>query len=436
MNVSIGQVTLISVFFCLSCSQKISTPPHIVLILADDLGYGSIGCYGNDTIATPHLDALAEDGLLFTNFYANGPVCTPTRAALLTGRYQQRAGLEGVIYARGQTRQTGLDTAEVTLADMLRRSGYTSAIVGKWHLGYAPAYNPLHQGFSDFHGYVSGNVDYQTHVDGAGIYDWWDGRDTAVEVGYVTDLITDHATRFIQNHQRDPFFLYIAHESPHVPFQGPGDDGYRQVDSTFSYLGPVKDQGRALREMIESLDLSVGKVVSALEEQGLRESTLLIFISDNGGERWADNGDLKGHKTMLTEGGIRVPAIFSWPGTIPPGRSDQPAITMDIVPTVLDLCAPQVQAPPLDGISLRPILTEGSFLPDRPLYWRYRDSRAVRRGNWKLHLESIDTTLFDLSQDAQERHNLRAQEQAVANDLLEGFRAWDNEMNGYAQKTK
>lgn len=192
-------------------TKQRSTQPNLVLIMADDLGYQGIGCFGNDLIKTPNLDQMAKEGLLFTDFHANGAVCTPTRAALLTGRYQQRAGLEGVIYARGATRETGLSTTEYTLANALKSAGYATAITGKWHLGYRKEFNPTHYGFDEFYGYVSGNVDFHTHFDNSGVYDWWHNLDTIQETGYATDLITEHAINFIKKIKTNPFFsMYLT----------------------------------------------------------------------------------------------------------------------------------------------------------------------------------------------------------------------------------
>ncbi|MEA3476736.1 MAG: sulfatase-like hydrolase/transferase [Bacteroidota bacterium] len=196
--------------------------PNIIIILADDYGYGDVGCYGSKRFLTPHLDALAAGGLRFTDFHSNGTVCSPTRAALLTGRYQQRTGINGVVTAAGH-RHTGLDLEETTFAEVLKSEGYVTALFGKWHLGYLPDYNPVRQGFDEFTGYVSGNVDYHAHLDQTGMEDWWKQDELNPECGYTTDLITDHGVDFIQRHSEKPFLLYIAHEAPHYPYQGRND---------------------------------------------------------------------------------------------------------------------------------------------------------------------------------------------------------------------
>lgn len=401
--------------------------PNIVIIIADDLGYGGIGSYGNDSIATPHLDSLAYDGLKFTDFYANAPVCTPTRAALLTGRYQQRAGLEGVIYARGDTRQTGLDTTEISLAKVLQNNGYTTGIVGKWHLGYRKAYNPVKHGFEAFYGYVSGNVDYHTHYDNTGVYDWWHNQDTIQEEGYVTDLITEHAVEFIEQNREKPFFLYVAHEAPHVPFQGRNDPGYRFSGQEFTYYGPVKEQWRAYREMIEVMDEGIGKIMQTLKDHNLDENTLVFFLSDNGAlEKYGSNGRLRGQKGSLYEGGIRVPAIAYWKGKIKPGTSSTTAMSMDLMPTALAVS--KANLPPghkLDGIDLSPLLFEEQPLSDRYLYWRYRKQKAVRQGAWKLLITGTDTALYNLEQDLKEVKNLAAQLKDTVKILSTRLQLWE-----------
>jgi arylsulfatase A-like enzyme len=223
----------------IACSEEPGRPPNIVLVLADDMGYGDASCYGNEAFRTPCLDALAAKGMRFLDFHSSGPVCSPTRAGLLTGRYQQRAGIPGVIYADPkQNRHHGLQVEEITFAELLQKAGYATAVCGKWHLGYQKQYNPVHHGFGRFRGYVSGNVDYISHYDRMEIYDWWDGLELVEEEGYSTHLITEHAVRFIEENRRRPFCLYVAHEAPHSPWQGPPDPPIR---------GPEAKPGGAVR---------------------------------------------------------------------------------------------------------------------------------------------------------------------------------------------
>jgi len=417
--------------------QPEPTRPNIVIIMADDLGYGGIGSYGNDSIRTPNLDSLAAKGLSFTDFYANAPVCTPTRAALMTGNYQQRSGLEGVIYVRGETRQVGLDSSQLTIAKLMKGQGYATGIMGKWHLGYQPEYNPVQHGFDEFYGYVSGNIDYHTHYDNAGIYDWWHNLDTIQEEGYVTDLITEHSVDFIHQHKEQPFFLYVAHEAPHVPFQGRNDPGYRYPGQEFSYYGPVEDQQRAYREMVEVMDEGIGKIMQSLRQNGLEENTLVFFLSDNGAEAFGSNGGLSGQKTNLYEGGIRVPAIAYWKGRISPATSPQPAMSMDLLPTALALGgAEQSTTSAFDGKNLTGLLLEQQLLDERPLFWRYRNEKAVRKQNWKLLISAGDTLLFNLEEDMYEQEDLADSQPARVEELGKALDEWETEMSAVEMKTR
>lgn len=429
-------VCIVCSFCSFSCSERPPSRPNIILIMADDLGYQGIGCFGNDTLQTPHLDALAKAGLLFTDYHSNGSVCTPTRAAMLTGNYQQRSGLEGVIYVKGETRQVGLDTTTWTMAQALRAGGYQTGIMGKWHLGYLPEYNPIHHGFDEFYGYVSGNIDFHSHYDNAGIYDWYHNLDSIQEEGYVTDLITDHAVDFIEKHQEEPFFLYVPHEAPHVPFQGRNDPPYRFADNEFTYYGPVKDRSRAYREMVEVLDEGVGRLIASVRRLGLEDNTLIVFVSDNGAERFGHNGELNGDKGSLLEGGQRVPAIAYWKNKIKPGRTDEIVMSFDWMATFLSLGDLSTAQPTLDGLDLSDLLLKGQALPERDLFWRYRQERAVRSGPWKLWLHQQDTMLFNLQEDLGEVQNQALGQPKVLEELLGKYQAWETEMDRYSQKTK
>lgn len=405
------------------------TRPNIIVIMADDLGYGGIGCYGEPDVSTPNLDSLAAKGIRFTDFHSNGSVCTPTRAALLTGNYQQRSGMEGVIYVRGETRETGLDTSQVTIAEMLKTSGYATAIMGKWHLGYKKEFNPVNQGFDEFYGYLSGNVDYHSHYDNAGIYDWWHNQDSIREEGYVTDLITRHAVDFIGQHKDSPFFLYVAHEAPHVPFQGRNDTAYRYPGREFTYYGPVEDQKATYREMIEVMDEGVGTIMAALRKNQLEENTLVIFVSDNGAEAFGNNGNLNGKKGDLLEGGHRVPAIAYWKGRIVPRESSETLISMDILPTLLTISGTQrPDGMAFDGTDFSTVLFDGDSLDTRTLFWRYNGQKAARKGPWKLVLTDADTLLYNLDADPGETRNLSGERPDIGGDLLRELEGWEKEM--------
>jgi arylsulfatase A len=404
--------------------------PNIVLILADDLGYGGLGCYGNTKINTPNIDDLARNGIRFTDFHSNGSVCSPTRAALLTGNYQQRSGLEGVVYARGKTRQVGLDTSQVTIAKLLKKNGYTTGIMGKWHLGYTKEFNPIHHGFDEFFGYVSGNVDYHSHYDGTGIYDWWNNLDIFEEEGYVTDLITEHAVDFIESNKDNPFFLYVPHEAPHVPFQGRKDPAYRFADNEFTYYGPVSDTLTTYNEMVEVMDEGVGKIMEALKRNGLAENTLIFFISDNGAEKFGDNGGLNGNKISLLEGGHRVPGIAYWKNRIKPGIIDETLMTMDMLPTILALTntstKEQIQ---FDGVDFSKVLFENSALENRTLFWRYTNEKVIRESQWKLFITGNDTALFNLKENLAETLDMSPHKKNIVNDLLIKLAAWENDID-------
>ncbi len=414
---------------CHAPPQVAPSRPNIILIMADDLGYGGIGSFGESMIRTPHLDELAKYGIRFTDFHANAPVCTPTRAALLTGNYQQRAGLEGVIYARGASREIGLDTSQVTLAKLLKESGYATGIIGKWHLGYRKEFNPSYHGFDEFHGFVSGNIDYHSHYDNTGLYDWWHNLDTVREEGYVTDLITSHAVNFIDQHKDQPFFLYIPHEAPHVPFQGRNDPPYRFPGEEFTYYGPVEDRQRAYKEMIEVMDEGIGQVMAALKQNDLEENTLVFFISDNGAETFGNNGGLNGQKGNLLEGGHRVPAIAYWKGKIPAGESAATLMSMDLMPTILKITeTPSPDAQQFDGLDFSSLLFEDEKLEERTIFWRYGSQKAARNNSWKLLISEQDTVLYNLENDLKESTDVSEKHPSIREDLIDLLEAWETDV--------
>lgn len=420
--------TLLSTGFAIG-TGKAEPKPNIILIMADDLGYGDLSCYGNKKFATPNLDRLASEGMRFTDFHSSGPVCSPTRAGLLTGRYQQRAGIPGVILAGfDENRHHGLHTKEITFAEQLRSAGYATAIFGKWHLGYARNFNPVHHGFDQFKGYVSGNVDYISHFDRLEVHDWWDGQEDSPETGYTTHLITRNAVNFIEQHRDRPFCLYVAHESPHTPFQGPGDPPIRGPEKVPEDSSP-EFRDRAYREMIQEMDSGIGEIMDTLERQGLSSNTLVFFLSDNGAA-YGSNGLLRGKKGQLWEGGHRVPAIAWWPGQIKAGTVCQsPAISLDLTPTMWEIAGVSTPAGHhLDGISLMPVLLSGKTPPEkRQFYWSYQEAGAMRDGDWKLLINAggkKHTQLFNLSDDPSEQHNLEKQYPEQVKKMSAAFRDW------------
>ncbi len=411
--------------------------PNLILIMADDLGYGGLGCFGNSEVSTPALDSLASKGLRFFDYHSNGAVCSPTRASILTGMYPQRSGLEGVIYARGPTRKTGLDPSRTALAEILRQHGYKTGIMGKWHLGYDRSFNPVHHGFEDFRGFVSGNIDYHSHYDNTGVFDWWHDLDTAHEVGYTTDLITKHSIEFIRKNHENPFFLFVSHEAPHVPFQGRNDPAYRFSDNEFTYYGPVEDRDRAYREMIEVMDEGIAKIMATLDELKLTENTLVVFVSDNGAEPFGHNGNLRAHKGSLFEGGHRVPGIAFWKNRIVADTTSQLVVSMDWYPTFLTLAG--IDEPMdivVDGIDLSRLLLHNDDLPERPVFWKYRDQTALRMKEYKLLIDRDSTYLFDLATDQGESSNLVNQRPHLADSLSKVLNDWRKVMESIPQKTR
>lgn len=420
--------------FLFSCTaneprgEEPAGPPNFILIMADDLGYGDLSCYSNERIQTPHIDRLAAEGLKLLDFHSNGAVCSPTRAALMTGKYQQRTGVEGVITAAGH-REVGLNLEEVTLAEELKKQGYACGIFGKWHLGYAPEFNPVRQGFDEFVGFVSGNVDYHAHIDQEAYLDWW--RDTTIqnEEGYTTDLITQYGVDFIQAHQDEPFFLYLPHEAPHYPYQRRVDEPVRAVGVKNLREVPADSIPDIYREMVEVMDEGIGRIMQTLRATGLDQNTIVLFCSDNGANGRGNNGALRGTKGRVYEGGHRVPAIVWYPTGIKGGAtSDEPILSMDILPTFLDFVDVEPSASDVDGISFKNLLLHGEPLPERDLFWSFRQRHAVRSGDWKLVVTGTEEgermELFNLSEDLSEQTDLIEQYPEEARQLREKLRVW------------
>ena len=427
--------------------------PNIVVIMADDLGYGDISPY-DGWIDTPRLDRMAGEGMRFLDFHSSGNVCSPTRAGLMTGRYQQRAGIPGVLFANPArpSHDDGIGAGEVILAEALRARGYATGVFGKWHLGYRARFNPVRHGFDEFRGFVSGNIDYHSHIDTMGRADWWRDDELSAEPGYATHLVTEHALRFIDRHRDRPFFLYLPHHAPHYPFQGPDDPADRTVGGEFDPRGSVADRRRAYRDMVREMDAGIGEVLDALEAHGIADRTLVWFFSDNGAAQWGSNGPLRGLKATDWEGGHRVPSIAVWPGRIPAGtETDQLASTLDVMPTLLSLVgsggagtassrdgsassrAEEMALPPFDGVDLSPVLLRQETLAPRRLFWgadgTFWNGAAVRDGPWKLVIYRHEGTpgppmLFDLEEDLGEQEDLAAAHPDRVERLLAALEAW------------
>ena len=412
--------------------------PNFVIIMADDLGYGDLSCY-DGWIPTPNIDRLAKEGMKFLDFHSSGNVCSPTRAGLMTGRYQQRAGIPGVVYAdpARDAHYHGLQTSEVTFAKLLKNAGYRTAIFGKWHLGYETKYNPIHHGFDLFRGYVSGNVDYISHVDQAGQFDWWHQDQLVQEPGYSTHLITQHAVKFIEDNQDRPFCLYLPHEAPHYPYQRPNDSAQRSVNQVRRVRRP--NDKETYRIMVEEVDKGVGAVLAKLKECGLDNNTLVVFFSDNGATKLGSNGKLRGQKGTDWEGGHRVPMVARFPGMIRPGSESRAlTISLDVMPTMLEMAGVSIPAN-LDGVSLLSHLKEAPTQKrvTRKLFW---NGRAMRDGSWKLMVDNkkkkpsknrgrVKPQLFDLSNDLSESKNVAAKHPQRVTEMLSQLKAWKEEVH-------
>lgn len=443
---SINIVVCALVFLCapLGAPQAQASKPNIVLIVADDLGYGDVGCYGSTLNKTPNIDTLAAGGVRFTDFHSSGPMCSATRAAMLTGRYQQRFGpqFDGALSGMSNTPGEGLPLAAVTIAEVLKKQGYATGMFGKWHLGYAPPLTPAGQGFDEFRGLLSGDGDHHTHVDRSGNPDWWHNDTLEPEEGYNAELLTEHSVDFIQRHREEPFFLYLPHLAIHFPWQGPADPPHRKVGTSYQNdkWGIIEDRGNVqphVKAMVEAVDNSVGKIVGTLKEAGLLENTLVIFTSDNGGyltygedfKNISSNGPLRGQKTEIWEGGHRVPMIASWAGKIRPGVTAELGHSTDFLPTFGKLAGAPLEGLPLDGVDLAPLLFKGDALPERMLFLRKGDAGAVRSGPWKLDRHGDRMELFNLDSDLGESKDLAAQMPEKVEALQAAWTQWEADVN-------
>ena len=439
-----------------------SKRPNIVMFMTDDQGYGDLSCMGSTDFRTPHLDQLAASGVRFTSWYANSPVCSPSRASLLTGRYPGNAGVRSIL--AGHRTASGLPASVPSLATALKKAGYQTAMYGKWHLGLAPGSRPEDHGFDEWFGFMAGCVDYYSHIFYWGMnrggpgndptHDLWEnGSEVWHNGAYLTEVITERSVAYIRKAaQRDePFYLYVAYNAPHYPMHAT-----RKYVDRFPDLAPDR---RIMAAMLSAVDDGVGEVCAELQRQGIWEDTVVTFMSDNGPSRetrnWLDgrqdpyyggtSGKLKGHKFSLYEGGTRVPGIVTWPAQIPAGQViDTPAAAMDLCPTLLGISGGDPSAYDLDGVDLMPALADGSELPERDIFWEMGQQTAVRRGAWKLVLSGQliegappedDVHLSNLDEDMGERHNLKdvypdlaAELTAAAEDWRAGIeRRWQDE---------
>jgi arylsulfatase A-like enzyme len=408
------------------------TRPSFVFIMADDLGYADLGSYGGRAPTTPCLDAMAAAGLRFTDGYSNSPVCSPTRFALMTGRYQYRlrGAAEEPITGKARGRDDlGLPPSHPTLPSLLRDAGYATALAGKWHLGYPPHFGPVMSGYMEAFGPLGGGIDYFSHCDRGGTHDLFENGAEVQRTGYVTDLITERAVDFIgrQRGKPAPFLLSVHYTAPHWPWLTRADEAEsRRIHKAIHHVdgGSVE----IYRTMLNHMDEGIGRLFDALKAAGAGENTLVVFTSDNGGERFSDTWPFVGKKMDLLEGGIRVPLLATWPAVVAPGGvTSQIAVTMDWVATFLAAAGVKPHRDyPLDGLDLAPVLRSPAATVHRELYWRmkYRKQRAVRSGDWKyLSMDGYEY-LFNLARDGRERANLARREPARLEALRAKYEAW------------
>jgi arylsulfatase A-like enzyme len=412
--------------------QRFSGSPNVVFIMADDLGYADLSCYGRPDLSTPNIDRLAMRGARFLQAYANSAVCSATRTALITGRYQYRLaiGLEEPLTGR----DVGLPPDQPNLASLLKKAGYGTTLVGKWHLGSLPKFGPLQSGYDHFYGFREGASDYYDHDTNL-----WDDDVQVHEMGYLTDLLGSRAVDVVNGYAKSgrPFLMSLHFNAPHWPWEAPGDQA--ESNRLRSAGGGLRSQfdvdggsQKTYQRMIQAMDLQVGRVVQALNANGLAENTIVIFTSDNGGERFADTWPFTGLKTELLEGGLRIPSIVSWPARIPRGRTtEQVAISMDWLPTLLAAAgvSPDPAFPP-DGMNLLPMLTQNATPVERKLFWRYKANaqRAARIGDYK-YLKVLDNTfLFNVVEDPMERANLKVRRKDVYDRIVTEWHDWNATM--------
>jgi arylsulfatase A-like enzyme len=411
-----------------------SARPNVLFILADDLGWGDLSCYGRPDYRTPNLDRLAAEGTRFTQGYAASPVCTPTRCALMTGQYPARhpVGIEEPLHERSVVgTRVGLEPEFPTVASLLKEAGYETALVGKWHLGYLPKYGPLKSGFDEFYGHMSGAIDFFTHDDMTGERDFFQNEEPVPpsRVGYMTDLLTERAVEYVRRRRTRPFYLSLHYNAPHWPWEGPGDAAAarkaKRGYAEFRGGGSMK----VYAEMMRSMDEGIGRVLGALAAAGLAGSTLVVFTSDNGGEHFSYNWPFTGAKGSLREGGLRVPAIVRWPGVVAAGRTtEQVAVTMDWAATLVAAAGARPRPEhALDGIDLLPFVRARGARPPvaRTLFWRFGTQSAARRGDLKYLHDGRGEYLFDLSADVRENGDLKKARAAEFEQLKAEFAGWE-----------
>ena len=439
---------LIAVVFsllCLNCLLAEAQPrrPNILVIVTDDMGYADIGIHGSKDIPTPNIDALAQVGIRFSDAYVSGPYCSPTRAGLLTGRYPQRFGHEFNLDMSPDYRDFGLPLSETTIADHLKRAGYRTALVGKWHLGFGDQFHPQARGFDEFFGFLGHSHSYfdsESATNNALL----DGRNVVSATPYLTDALADHAVDFIKRQKSRPFFLYLAFNAVHTPMEA--------TDKYLARFNHIKDtRRRTYAAMLSAMDDGIGKTLAALRAEGLEENTLIIFFNDNGGPTMkgttingSSNAPLRGSKRQTWEGGIRVAFIVRWKGHLAEGKVDaRPIIQLDVLPTALAAAGVHSKRQ-LDGVNLLPFLTGNrSGQPHEALYWRLGQHMAIRKGDWKLvqteegpvrraspstHNDLSHAELYNLAEDIGETRNLASTHPRKVRELAAAWLRWNKKL--------
>lgn len=423
------------------CAPAAGSLPNVILIVADDLGYGDVGCFGSSDLRTSHLDALAARGMRFTDAYVGNPVCGPSRACLLTGRYATRYGFE-------INWDNILPPVQPSVAEMMRQAGYATGLIGKWHLGHTPDTNPLARGFDEFYGNMGGIFNYlptaeepevrmqrgnrELYAAGEGIEiqrRWLRGLRTEPCPCYSTDAFNHETVSFVERHAGHPFMLFVCHHAPHTPLQTTDTYRARYPDGHFAAWGDRAADRRTYAGMVAALDDGIGMLMGTLERLNLTDNTLVVFFSDNGGSDagLGCNAPLRGGKGTLWEGGIRIPWIASWPGRIPAGTvSAEPVCALDFWPTLRALAGgrdhPERRP---DGVDLMPAFS-GRYLPERPLVWRYITERAVRQGRWKyLQQDDGPPRLYDMTVDPREEHDVAGQHPETLRRMVDIFDDWE-----------
>lgn len=435
------QIIVLSLVFAAAAFGR---EPNAIIFYADDMGHGDVGCYGCKDIRTPNIDALAANGVRFTNYYSVDSLCSPSRAALMTGRYSIRAGVPSNVSSTPGV--AGMPGSEITIAELAKTRGYATGLIGKWHLGFSDGTKPNDQGFDEFFGFHAGCIDYYSHMfywQEPHHHDLYHNRQEIHEEGqYMTDLIAREAIKFVESHRAKPFLLYVPFNAPHYPMQAS-----KRLLDMYADLPKMRQDYAAL---VAGLDEAIGKIMQAVQQAGITKDTIIYFASDNGAgiELRANGGGgsnapYRGHKSSLFDGGIHMPAVISWPGHIPKGETrDQLVCSIDVLPTVAEAIGAKLPSDRvIDGRSWWPMLKDSAAPGHERLYWKHNPQMAIREGRWKLTLNGLKTAeggkkskttdqdedavfLADLQADPGESRNLRSQHPEIVKRLDAQLKTW------------